>query len=304
MDMSQYEQYLIYNKPIPYMSEKSLKRRQEIENEIIKLNNNKTFNENNDEEIKSKLSQLQEEYEKLILLIYPVKMIDYLRFYTSVNCLSFDKNKIPDPKVISMSYLDFIFHLIENDPNGKYYALMLCDVLNLCCKIEINKISYRKSETGKINLIIEKDENEEVINANDFENIKNIILKQNIPDYDDSYIDPKIEEVLKETEEFLNRHKKKMASLEDQIICVMLALHETNEEKIHNLTIRKFSKILQRYDFKLHYEIYKTAEMGGMVTFKQEIDHWMSEISNKKYSSFDNTIVEYDALKSKIESAT
>lgn len=298
MDISQYEQYFIYSKPIPYISQKSLERKQQIEKEILELNI--------EEEIKLKL--LQDEYDKLSLLIYPLKMFDYLRFYFSINCLMIDKNKIPNPKIISMSYLDFLLYLIKNDANGEYYAIMLCDLLNLCCGIEKENIRYQIDEKGKGKLILsmvnEEATTDYIINKTDFDNIKNIILNQNIPDYDDTYIDPKVEEILKEAEEFLNKNKKKMASLEDQIICVMLALNETDEEKIHNLTLRKFSKILQRYDYKLHYEIYKTAEMGGMVSFKQEIDHWMSEISNKKYSNTNSTIVEYDTLKNKIESVT
>ena len=172
---------------------------------------------------------------------------------------------------------------------------MLMKILELCLKQNVEDIKYIKNEKGKINLIIK----DETIDKNDFDNIKNIILYQNIPDYDDSYIDPKVEAALKEAQEFINRNQKKMASLEDQIVCVMLALHETDKTKIHNLTIRKFTKIIQRYDYKLHYEIYKQAECSGMVTFKKEIDHWMTEISNKKYS---DVIVDYGEFKGKIES--
>jgi hypothetical protein len=136
---------------------------------------------------------------------------------------------------------------------------------------------------------------------NDFDFIRTIICHQNINNYDDSYIDPQVEKVLREAQEFTNKHKKKIGSLEDQIICVMLAMHETDEKKIHNLTIRKFSKILERYDYKLHYEIYKTAEMSGMVKFKQEIDHWMSEFSKNKYG---DVIVEYGQLKDKLKDVT
>lgn len=256
-DIKQYEQYFIYDQPIPYKN----------------------------------------------LLISPVTIKDYMRFYTSINCLTIEKNKIPDIKIIKMSYLDFIFHLIEVDTNGQFYAMMLCDLLNLCCGIDIENIRKIKDEKDKINLIISVIKDDElidiIIDGKDFDNIKNIILFQNIHDYDDSYIDPKVEAVLKEAEAFINRNKKKMASLEDQIVCVMLALHEADENKIHKLTLRKFSKILQRYDFKLHYEIYKTAEMSGMVTFKEGLDHWMTEIINKKYSE---TITEYDQFKNKMDS--
>ena len=238
------------------------------------------------------------------LLIYPVRIIDYLNFFISVNCLTFEKNKIPDVNIIKMSYLDFLFYTFDKDKNGKVYLMMLLEIFKLCLNIDYKQIEYIKDEKDKLNLIFnlqyEKENKKITIDKTDFDNIKNIILLQNIPDYDDTYIDPKVEAALKEAQEFMNRNKKKIASLEDQIVCVMLALHETDESKIHNLTIRKFSKILQRYDYKLHYEIYKQAECSGMVTFKEDINHWMSELSNSKYS---DVIVDYGEFKGKIESA-
>jgi len=239
------------------------------------------------------------------LLIYPVKVVDYLNFFISVNCLTFEKNKIPDPNIIKMSYLDFLFYTFEKDENGKVYLMMLLEIFKICLNINYDQIKYAKDENDKINFIFNlEDEYSEykniTVNKNDFDNIKKIILLQNIPDYDDTYIDPKVEAALKEAQEFMNRNKKKISSLEDQIICVMLALNEVDNKKIHNLTIRKFTKILQRYDYKLHYEIYKTASMSGFVSFKEDIDHWMSELSSKKYS---DVIIDYGEFKSKIESA-
>lgn len=227
------------------------------------------------------------------LLISPVKMKDYLEFHIAINCLLIDKNSIPDPKIISMSYLDFLFYMIDNDTNGQYYSLMLVELLRLCLNLQSEQIKYKYDENNKVKLIL----NENQIDKDDFEEIKNIILFQNIPTYDDTYIDPEVEKALKDAENFMNKNKKKMASLEDQIVCVMIALHETDETKIHNLTIRKFSKILERYDYKLHYQIYKSAEMGGVVTFKQEIDHWMCDLRKGKY---ENILMDYDHLDNKI----
>ncbi len=258
--MKEYEEYFIYDKPVPYIAN------------CLR---------------KSKDAELH------VLNIYPVKVIDYIKFHVVINCLLLEKNKIPDPKIIQMSYLDFLFYCIENDENGGVYASFLVELLKMCLHLDIDAIKYVK-ENGKVNLII----NDIRYDKSDFDNIKNIICYQNIIDYDDSYIDPKVEKALKEVEEFKNRNRKKLCSLEEQIVCVMLALHETDETKIHNLTIRKFSLILRRYDFKLHYKIYKSASMSGFVEFKEEIDHWMSEISNKRYS---DALIEYDQFKGKMK---
>jgi hypothetical protein len=298
MDISQYEQYFIYDKPVPYITKKSLMRRKEIEQELSEI---KLDDINNKLEIK--FSKLKEEYDSLQLLIYPVKISEYLNFHIAVNCLSIEKNKIPDPKIISMSYLDFLFYLIENDNNGNVYTLMLIEVFKLCLNIENGNVRYCKDENGKTNLnlyINSKTSDflyEQIIDRTDFDEIRKIILYQNIPDYNDTYIDPKMEKALQEAQDFMSKNKKKRASFEDQLICVLISTSLSMED-IYNLTIRKFSKILQRVDYKLHYEIYKTASMSGFVEFKQEIDHWMSDLSvDDKYA---DAKVDFEEFKNKI----
>ena len=70
------------------------------------------------------------------------------------------------------------------------------------------------------------------------------------------------------------------------MICVLIST-SLKLEDIYNLTIRKFSKVLERVDHKLHYQIYLSAEMSGMVKFKDEskIQHWMADLTRKdRYS--------------------
>ena len=212
MNTSEYDQYFIYDDPVPYITQKSLIRRKEIETKLNKIKPDQI-----NEEVEQEISQLKNEYESLILLIHPVRMSKYLNFHMLANCLLIEKNKIPDPKVISMSYLDFLFYLIENDQNGNIYAQMLTGIFHLCLGVESDNIRYIKDEKGKINLNLnvaykyfknEKEKmiyKEEIIDKTDFDNIKNIIIYQNIPDYDNTYIDPKMEKALKEAQEYFDK---------------------------------------------------------------------------------------------------
>jgi uncharacterized protein YejL (UPF0352 family) len=221
--------------------------------------------------------------------------------------LTIDKNKIPDIEIIKMSYLDFLFYLITHDQNGEAISFMFAELLKLCLKLEYEDIQYYYDDNGKVklllNLLVDSDDKVEhkvfEYDKNDFEEIKEIILYQNIPSYDNSYIDPKVEAILKEAEEFVNRHNAKMASLEDQMICVLIST-SLSEEQIYNLTIRKFAKILQRVDHKMHYEIYKSAECGG-ATFKDGIKHWMCDITKNKYSDVIMDSDDYESLKNTLQ---
>ena len=99
----------------------------------------------------------------------------------------------------------------------------------------------------------------------------------------------------------MQQTKQKMCSLEEQMICVLIST-PLKLEDIYKLTIRKFEKILQRVDAKLHYQIYLNASMSGMVKFKDEsvIQHWMNDLT--KDDRYSDVKVDMDAMRNKIES--
>ena len=97
----------------------------------------------------------------------------------------------------------------------------------------------------------------------------------------------------------MRQNNNKICSLEEQMVCVLVSSNLKLEE-IYNLTIRKFSKILQRADYKLHYQIYMTASTSGFVEFKDKslLKHWMSSLDSE--DNFADVKVEQDALEQKI----
>lgn len=224
------------------------------------------------------------------LLLYPVTVDRYLDFYIAVNCLLIEKNEIPDVKIISMSYLDFLFYFGQQSDENSIYLAFLFELLKMCFHVKDEDINISYDGNGKVNLII----NNEAIDKNDFKEIRRIICEQHQIDLDeDNTMHPHLKQALKAAQAFRDKikNKRKMGTFEDQIVCVMLALHETDIKNIHHLTIRRFVKILERYDHKLHYEIYKQAEMSGMVEFKEGIDHWMCDLSKK--DKWKDAIVDY-----------
>ena len=72
------------------------------------------------------------------ILIYPVKMDKYILFNYLSNSLVIDKNNIPDPKVISMKYLDFLIYLIGQTDD----FLCALNVLAICFNVDPTKIKY------------------------------------------------------------------------------------------------------------------------------------------------------------------
>ena len=226
------------------------------------------------------------------LTISPVRMSEYLNYYIAVNCLLLKKNNIPDPKIISMSYLNYLFYLISSSKDNEIYAHMLYEIFRICCGLSYEEVKYTIDEKDKIKLYLRNVE----YNKKDFEEIKRIILYQNSPSYDDSYIDPNLEEAINEYNRLSSRDSGE-STLEDQIICIMIST-SLKIEDIENMTVRKFMRTIQKVDDKLEYQINKTASLSGMVEFKQPITHWMKS-KNNKFSS----LIDYKAFKGKIEGA-
>lgn len=229
------------------------------------------------------------------LLIYPVKMKDYIDFHWYVNCLQLDKNSIPDPQIISMSYLQFLYYISEQQglPYVAMLKLLLCMVLHIDTEERIDFYVREKKAYFKIKDI--------EYTSNDFDEISKIIMLQNNIESIDNTVQKEIRDALEEAERFKqNQNSYKICSLEEQMICVMISTPMTLED-IYNLTIRKFELTLKRVDAKLHYQIYLSASLSGMVKFENEnaIQHWMKDFSNNdKYA---DVKVDMDNMRNKIE---
>lgn len=290
IDIKQYEPELTYDKPITYIANHLQDIKKKISDEIIAIGK-KDSKADQDIQYLNTLSKQWHILEQQKLSFCPVKVADYFNFFSVISCLLIEKNKIPDPKIISMSYLDYLFYLRAHQENGYLYIMMLNELLKLTCKIKEDDIRYKKDKKGHIILILNGIE----YDKKDFDNIKKIICYQNMPDYDDRYIDPKFKEACEEAEKYKNKDLTN-ATLEDKIDCIVTSTSYKYEE-VYDLTIRKFYRVLRRVGYKLNYQICKTAEMSGMVKFKSSIPDWMGNLSVEKYK---DVLVDYNEFKGKI----
>lgn len=230
------------------------------------------------------------EYKKL--KIYPVSVLNALEFYFYVDCLLLDKNSVPDAKIISMSYLDYLFYKNEND---NIYLQKLDGLLKLVLKSEdIRYGIFNKKHVIQID--------GEIYDSIDFDEIKSIICDQNSVETID-------ENIRKETRDELDKAKRikdksigatKMCGFEDQLICISISTGMTLDE-IKLMTLRKFKKYLARIDHKLHYEIYKLAQSSGFVEYKDKNfpKHWMADLENE--DRYSDVLIDEDEVKNKIE---
>lgn len=216
------------------------------------------------------------------ILIYPIKMKDCINFYNSVNCLLLEKNKIPDVQVIKMSYLAFLFALSKQYKN---ILKLLDNLLYLVLRDQTFKFSYDYNH--KFYLVINKDIeiNGEMVNRDifldekDFENIRKIILKQNLIKFDNELMDEEVKRALEEAQEFMSgKNKSSQANLEELITAYHCAMGY-EYKKIKELTIYQFNKGIQRKALMINFEVLGTALATGMV--KGDIPNWLEHIEEK-----------------------
>lgn len=148
------------------------------------------------------------------------------------------------------------------------YALQL---LKLCCAD--SEIAISQSNTQ---FCI----NGQVIDPQTFDDLRRIIIIQNDIDFDiDEFLNLDTEKRLLKAANDQNKNQSK-SNIEDYIDSLVIAMN-TTEERIMNMTIRKFWRYIKRYQLHENYTILKTGECSGMVTFKEPIRHWMVSLDEE-----------------------
>ena len=112
------------------------------------------------------------------------------------------------------------------------------------------------------------------ISPKDFDELKALVSRQNILDYDgDKYIDPDLKEEL-EIKARLQNKNYTSPSLEKQMVCVCAGTGYTLKE-LKEIPLRKLTLLLKTVDSKANYYAQVQGAYSGMVRFKQDPVHWI-----------------------------
>jgi hypothetical protein len=241
------------------------------------------------------------QYKKLI--VYPVKMESYFEFSILVESLLLEKNTTLEG--ISKTYLDYLYMLnSKNDENnnlGNFDSL-----LKLCLRKPELSIFYGHDKKEKPVFVIYKNEEDskknkdgEIYDSSDFDELRLLICEQNDIKIPDDRISPEVRASMEEARAFRAKINGVIPpTLEDLVLCVM-ASTSLKPDDISNLSIRKFGQLIQRIDSKLHYQIYLTAAMSGMVEFKDKsiLKHWMSGTEEDMWG---DTMIDVETIRGKL----
>ena len=226
------------------------------------------------------------------LKIYPVLMKNYYEFHFLVQSIIMEKNSIPDVSIITMTYLEYLYRFTKKETP---YALFFQELLAMVLKIDSKKIILKFNDNLKPIFIVDGTS----YDSDDFDQIKLIICEQNMVEIPDETIQKEIRDKMEEARKIKAKASQtKMGSLEDLVVAVLVST-SLKIDDIYNLSIRKFNKIIERLDHKLHYQIYLTASMSGMVKFKDEkfIKHWLADLDRDKFAG---VTIGLDEIKSQV----
>lgn len=216
------------------------------------------------------------------VLIYPVSVHSYLEFYSCLNCLLLEKNNTNDINIIRMSYLDYLFYIAEQDIKNEIFIDMLGYLFKLIFKEQ--EYNFYRSNNGYIYFTI----NNQDFLSQDFDEIKKIICQQYFIDCEELLLDSNVMKHLNEAVEYNQKHSVDAPTFEELIVAYHL-YNGYDYEKIYNLSVRKFRMAIDRMCLTEDYKIFRTAELSGMVTFKESIQYWLSHIKPK--SKLDGLVV-------------
>jgi hypothetical protein len=220
--------------------------------------------------------------------IYPVKIENIIEFYSAINCLLLEKNKIPDPAIIKMSYLDFVFMIANEDIR---LINSLYDLLQLVLKEQSFDFDFKNN---KIYLIVDIENKKIEINSNEFENIRKVIFKQNLIKYDEKLLSPELEKRFKEVEEFLEQKNGKSATFSELVTSYHVGIGLKYSD-IEDLTIWQFYKGLERLSLKEDFEVYTYPLLKSGES--EKIKHWLSHVEEKgKYDHILMDKTEFDKI--------
>ena len=206
--------------------------------------------------------------------IYPVSMRESEFFLNSKDILEIDKNSIPDVKIIQMSYLQFLGEVVlQNKENIQ----KLLNILKICLKFNDPYLFLGKDKK----VILVDKEKDIIINSKDFDNIKQIILYQNIIDYDDEYVNPELKKKLDE-EAYLKSRNIEIPSLERKIAIITAHTGILKSTQL-DMTYRSHSLLFKEvYEESEYITLYPLMAYSGNAN---KVDKWIYKTKKEKFAN-------------------
>ncbi len=245
------------------------------------------------------------------LYIKPVRVSDAINFNQAKRIFLIEKNKIPDINIIQMTYLQFLFTIVcDSEEYLEDFLTLMAITLGLRYKKENRLIAfepnallvekspkqdmfvkingwdicfYIKSSTNEIFLRIGDDESYIELSAQQFDELRDIILFQNVYEYDDIEMSEDFQRIVEEYYKLKNKDII-TPNLEDKLMVVC-----TNSaykiDELYQMPLRLFESLFHYIVDKVEYVVNKLIINQPNVEVKNfTLDHWVYKTKQNKYA--------------------
>lgn len=212
------------------------------------------------------------------IYIKPISVRDSQFFLDSVDLLTVDKNSLPNPAVIQMSYLQFVMESLLQGDKAKVNTQKFINLLFLCLGMK-RPVVY-KNEKGKPYLV--EGDNEYQITHKQFDDIKRIILYQNIPHFDDNYINPEAKAAMNQIDILKNQDYEDM-TIERKMAIITAHTGVLKKDQL-DMTYRSHCLLYEEVCGEVEFTTTRpVALFGGK---GEELPHWIHRKKKNKFNDY------------------
>lgn len=223
-----------------------------------------------------------------ILNIYPVPLSSSLIFLTSCDLFNIDKNSSSDVSVIQISYLRYLAEVVlqDNAEGEKENKQKLVNLCMMCFKFDLPYIG----KTDKNKYILGDAKNQDIIiTEKEFDDVRRIVMYQNILDYDDGYINPDLKQAIDETKA-LKAAKFAPISTERKMGIIMAHSGYTKQQ-LKDMTYRSFNILFNEVVDEVEFETTRAISLYAGQADKME--HWIFKKRKDKFDGYVHSLDDY-----------
>lgn len=217
--------------------------------------------------------------------IIPISVYDSEVFLSSCDILQIDKNALNSVEIIQMSYLDFLFKVMLPTDQSGLLLDKLCNILKLCLGLEDWKIKI--NEKKKLS-ILSADEQLE-ITGKQFDDIKRIILYQNLAHYDDEYIDPEAKQAMQELDRIKNASIN-APNLERRMAIITAHCGLSKSEQLH-YSMRSLQLLFEECAGEVEFTTLRPIMLYAGKA--KELEHWIYKKKKDKFEDYFTFVEQY-----------
>lgn len=216
--------------------------------------------------------------DKSNITINPVSVRQSEIFLTSIDILNIDKNALGSVEIIQMPHLQFIAGLVAEDAVSRQ---KLVNILILCLGLKAPRLLIEDGKT-----LLYDDNLKCKITHKDFDEIKRIILYQNIIHYDDEYVNPELKQSMAEVDALKNKNIE-LPNLERKMAIITAHCGISKKEQM-DMTFRSHSLLFEEVCGEVNYTTTRPIALYGGEADKVE---W---VYKKKKGKFDGYYMDAD----------